>query len=111
MPFGFIGIGAMGGALARNLLRAGKDILIFARNPAAAENVLSAGNSGKAVDALNDIAVADVVFTILPQPDTLETIMLGETGLLKSMKYGSPILTSVLLIRKPRENFQIHAMT
>ncbi len=89
MQFGFIGIGAMGGALARNLIRAGKDVLIFARNPTAAENVLCAGNNVNAVEELNDIAVADVVFTSLPLPDTLKTVMLGETGLLNAMKRGS----------------------
>jgi len=89
MQFGFIGIGAMGGALARNLIRAGKDVLVFARNKAAADKVLTAGTSGKFVDEINDIAMTDIVFTSLPLPITIETIMLGETGLINSMNKGS----------------------
>lgn len=89
MRFGFIGVGAMGGALARNLIRAGKDILIYDLSPEAVEKTLSAGTSGKAVQELNAIAAADVVFTSLPRPDHLETVMLGNTGLLSSMKKGA----------------------
>lgn len=35
MLFGFIGVGQMGGGLARNLIRAGKEVLVYDLNPEA----------------------------------------------------------------------------
>ena len=39
--FGFIGVGQMGGGLARNLIRAGKEVLVYDLNPEAVKNVRS----------------------------------------------------------------------
>ena len=89
MLFGFIGVGAMGGGLARNLIRAGKQVLIFDLNPEAVKRTLEAGSTGKAAAELQELASADVVFTSLPLPQHLEETMLGEKGLLKAMKSGA----------------------
>ena len=89
MLFGFIGVGAMGGGLARNLIRAGKQTLVFDLNPEAVKRTLEAGSSGKAAAKLQELAAADVVFTSLPLPRHLEETMLGEGGLLKAMKPGA----------------------
>ncbi len=89
MLFGFIGVGAMGGGLARNLIRAGKEVLVFDINPEAVDKTLAAGSTAKAVDDATALADADVVFTSLPLPEHLEAVMLGDSGLLKHMKKGS----------------------
>ena len=89
MLFGFIGVGAMGGGLARNLIRAGKDVLVYDLNPEAVKKTLEAGSTGKAAPQLQALATADIVFTSLPLPRDLEETMLGETGLLKSMREGA----------------------
>ena len=41
MLFGFIGLGQMGGGLARNLIRAGKEVLVYDLNSEAVKNVRS----------------------------------------------------------------------
>ena len=89
MLFGFIGVGAMGGGLARNLIRAGKEVLVFDINADAVEKTLAAGSTAKAVDDATALADADVVFTSLPLPEHLEAVMLGDGGLLKRMQRGS----------------------
>ena len=89
MLFGFIGVGAMGGGLARNLIRAGKEILVYDLSIEAIQRTLEAGTSGKAAKDVKELAGADVVFTSLPLPKDLEEVMLGEDGLLKAMKPGS----------------------
>ena len=89
MLIGFIGVGAMGGGLARNLIRAGKQVLVFDLNPEAVKRTLEAGSTGKAAAELQELAPADVVFTSLPLPQHLEETMLGENGLLKAMKSGA----------------------
>ena len=37
MSIGFIGVGQMGGGLARNLIRAGREVLVYDLNPQAVE--------------------------------------------------------------------------
>ena len=85
MSFGFIGVGAMGGGLARNLIRAGKEVLVFDLSLEAIQRTLEAGASGKAAKDVKELAGADVVFTSLPLPRHLEEVMLGEDGLLNAM--------------------------
>jgi 3-hydroxyisobutyrate dehydrogenase-like beta-hydroxyacid dehydrogenase len=89
MLFGFIGVGAMGGGLARNLIRAGKEVLVFDINPEAVNKTLAAGSTATAAEDAMALADADVVFTSLPLPEHLEAVMLGDGGLLKHMKKGS----------------------
>lgn len=89
MEFGFIGLGNMGGGLARNLIRAGKEVLVFDLNPAAMEKTLSAGTTGKAAGDIKELAGVDVLFTSLPLPAHIEKVMLAEDGLLGAMKPGA----------------------
>lgn len=89
MEFGFIGLGNMGGGLARNLIRAGKSVLVFDLNPEAIEKTLAVGTTGKAAKEANELAACDVVFTSLPLPAHIDKVMLSEDGLLNSMKKGS----------------------
>ena len=89
MQIGFIGVGAMGGGLARNLIRAGKKVLVYDLNPEAVNKTLEAGSTGKAASQRQELATADIVFTSLPLPQHLEETMLGETGLLNAMRQGA----------------------
>ena len=89
MKFGFIGLGQMGGGLARNLIRAGKDVLVYDLNPEAIAKTLAAGTTGKAAKDAKELGLVDVLFTSLPLPRHLEEVMLGDEGLLSLMKPGS----------------------
>jgi len=89
MLFGFIGVGKMGGGLTRNLIRAGKEVLVFDLNLEAIQKTLNAGTTGKSAKDVKELASADVVFTSLPLPTDIEGVMLGEDGLLNAMKTGA----------------------
>jgi 3-hydroxyisobutyrate dehydrogenase-like beta-hydroxyacid dehydrogenase len=89
MSFGFIGVGRMGGGLARNLIRAGKEVLLYDLSSEAVQKTIEAGTTGKACKELKDMAGAAVVFTSLPLPTDVEGVMLGKAGLLNLMKAGS----------------------
>ena len=89
MQFGFIGVGQMGGGLARNLIRAKKNVWVFDLNPEAVKTTLAAGTTGRAAAKIEELAQADVVFTSLPLPQHLESVMLGPKGLLSRMKPGA----------------------
>lgn len=89
MKIGFIGIGLMGGPLARNLIRSGKEVYFFARNKEHIEKTLSAGTTGKLVSSVKDLADCDIIFTCLPLPQTVKSVMIDDDGLLNCMKEGS----------------------
>ena len=89
MQIGFIGVGQMGGGLARNLIRSGKAVLVYDLDPEAVKKALAAGATGRAASSLDELAAAEVVFTSLPLPQHLTSIMLGEKGLLTKMRKGS----------------------
>jgi 3-hydroxyisobutyrate dehydrogenase-like beta-hydroxyacid dehydrogenase len=87
--YGFIGVGKMGGGLARNLIRAGREVLVHDLSPRAVQKTLAAGTTGRFAEDPKQLAAADVVFTSLPLPRSVEEVMLGEDGLLNAMKPGS----------------------
>jgi len=89
MTIGFVGVGLMGGPLARNLIRAGKEVLVFDLSEDAVKKTLEAGTSGKAAASLGDLSNCDVVFTSLPMPQHIKGVMLGDEGLLNIMKSGA----------------------
>lgn len=89
MKIGFIGIGLMGGPLARNLIRAGKDVTIFARTQKHVAKTLEVGTTGTAAKSMADLYDCDLVFTCLPLPQTVKNTMVDNDGLLNHMKKGS----------------------
>jgi 3-hydroxyisobutyrate dehydrogenase-like beta-hydroxyacid dehydrogenase len=76
----------MGGGLARSLIRAGKEVLVYDLSPEAVQKTVGAGATGKAAKAFKDMAGSDVVFTSLPLPGDVEGVMLGKDGLLNLLK-------------------------
>jgi 3-hydroxyisobutyrate dehydrogenase-like beta-hydroxyacid dehydrogenase len=79
----------MGGGLARNLIRAGREVRVHDLSPRAVQKILAAGTTGSFAEDPKELAAADVVFTSLPLPRSVEEVMLGEDGLLNAMKPGS----------------------
>lgn len=81
----FIGAGKMGGAMARNLCRAGHSVTVYDPGPAAVEACVAAGALA-APTAAEAVADKDIVFTSLPMPHHLLALYGGHdsvTGLLK----------------------------
>lgn len=87
---GFVGLGRMGGPMARRLLDAGHQLTIFDTSETAVEPLLARG----AQRAATPRAVADaaeIVMTSLPTPDIVHQVALGDQGL----KGGARIKTMV----------------
>lgn len=88
MKIGYIGLGLMGGPLARNLIRAGKEVLIYDLSKEAIERTLMAGVSARVAHP-EDMGDCDVIFTSLPLPINVREVMMCGTGPLNKMKKGS----------------------
>jgi 3-hydroxyisobutyrate dehydrogenase-like beta-hydroxyacid dehydrogenase len=77
---GFIGLGRMGGAMARRLLAAGHQVVVYDPSPTAAEALAAQGATvGASARAVAD--AAPVVFLSLPNPQIVEQVVLGAQGI------------------------------
>lgn len=88
----FIGLGNMGGPMARNLLKAGQGVMAFDISATVLAPILEAGARGAAniVDAVKE---ADAVVTMLPAGQHVRGIYL-EDGVLAHAKKGSLLIDS-----------------
>lgn len=81
MQVGFIGLGTMGGKMAANLQKAGYRLVVHDVRRDAAAPHLAAG-AVWAETPRHVAQAAEVVFTSLPGPAEVETVVWGEAGLL-----------------------------
>ncbi|MGB5093906.1 MAG: 3-hydroxyisobutyrate dehydrogenase [Parvibaculum sp.] len=90
---GFIGLGNMGGPMARNLVKAGHALKVFDLSTAAVSGLVSVGATGvaSASEAARDV---DAVVTMLPAGEHVRGIYLGEAGLLKAARKGTLFIDS-----------------
>jgi 3-hydroxyisobutyrate dehydrogenase-like beta-hydroxyacid dehydrogenase len=78
---GFIGVGRMGGHMARRLLAAGYDLIVSDPDQGALEALTAAGASAAPTPAAV-AAEASIVMASLPTPATVETVALGPDGIM-----------------------------
>ena len=85
---GFVGLGLMGRPMARNLVRAGYDLVVYNRSRGKVEELVSEG--AEAAESPRETAEnSDIVFTMLPGPPEVRKIVAGENGLLQGAREGS----------------------
>src|SRR5919202_3067020 len=101
---GFIGLGIMGKPMARNLLEAGYDLLLYHRTREKAEELASEG-AEVAADPSEVGQKCGVVITMLPDSPDVREVVAGESGLLEGIEEGallvdmstiSPVVTEEL---------------
>jgi 3-hydroxyisobutyrate dehydrogenase len=90
---GFIGVGNMGGPMARNLLKAGHDLKAYDLAPALLVRIVAAGALAAAspADAAKDV---DIVVTMLPASQHVRAVYLGEGRLIQNAKPGTLLIDS-----------------
>lgn len=88
----FIGVGNMGGPMARNLLKAGHNVNVFDLSAAAVEALVGAGGS-RATSANEAARDAEAIVTMLPAGQHVRSIYLNE-GLLASAPKGALLIDS-----------------
>ena len=81
---GFVGLGTMGGRIARRLMAAGYEVAGYNRTPARAEPLVQAGM--RLCASPREVAeVAYVTFSMVSDTDALDSITEGETGILAGL--------------------------
>ena len=87
MPVGFIGLGNMGQGMADNLLTKGADLTVFTRTQSKIEAMIDKGAKGST--SVSDLtSKVDVVLVCLPDVKTSRDLLLGDDGVIKTMRPG-----------------------
>jgi len=88
---GFIGLGAMGNHMAKNLIKAGYDLTVYDLNPKPVEDLVSLG-AQKAKSCSETAKAGEVVITMLPADDDVKSAILGPDGVLEGAKAGTVLI-------------------
>lgn len=88
---GFIGLGAMGKPMAKNLIKAGYVLTVYDLNPQPMKELadLGAKRAGSSAETAGDV---DVIITILPACEEVKTAVLGEDGVLQGARKGAVLI-------------------
>ncbi len=88
---GFIGLGIMGMPMARNLLKAGFEVVVYNRTKSKAEQLTKEG--AKKADSPRQLAMeCPVVITIVSDTPDVEEVVLGKDGIIEGIKPGSVVI-------------------
>jgi 3-hydroxyisobutyrate dehydrogenase len=93
MKIAFIGLGHMGGPMARNLLKAGHSLTVFDVVKRNVDALTSAG-AAAAESAKLAAVEAELVITMLPSSPHVRSVYLGEEGVLAGVAGGIPLIDS-----------------
>lgn len=88
MKVGFIGLGVMGRPMAKNLIKAGYDLVVYDVVQAAVEELAEAG--AQPVKTLKELAEScEVIITMLPNGPHVKSVMFDEGGMAYYAKPGT----------------------
>lgn len=91
MKIGFIGLGIMGRPMAKNLLKAGHELVVFDFNKKAVADLVS--NGAASAETGKELASqCDVVITMVPNSPHVRAAVLGENGVAEGAKPGTVII-------------------
>jgi 3-hydroxyisobutyrate dehydrogenase-like beta-hydroxyacid dehydrogenase len=84
MEVGFVGLGRMGQAMARNLLKMGHRLFVFNRTRSRAEELREEGAT--VADSPAGACKANIVITMLADDDAVEEVVLGSGRLISALR-------------------------
>ncbi len=88
---GFIGVGIMGKPMAKNLIDAGYELIVYDINKDAVNEVVNYG-AEKGISPKNIAENSEVIITMLPNSPHVKEVVLGENGVIKGVKAGQVLI-------------------
>ncbi len=88
MRIAFLGLGNMGGPIARNLIRAGHQLVVYNRTRSRAENLAKQGAT-LADSPAKAAAASEVAITMLADDTAVESVVFGTSGVLDVLPKGA----------------------
>ena len=89
MKTGFIGLGIMGRPMAKNLLKAGKELLVSDLNKEAVADVVKAGAQEATYAEIGE--QCDRIIIMVPSGAISKSILFGENGVASTIKEGAVV--------------------
>jgi 2-hydroxy-3-oxopropionate reductase len=87
---GFIGLGIMGRPMARNLIKAGYELVVHSRSRGPVDDLVAESSAVTAANSPREVAEqAQIVITMLPDSPDVHAVVFGEDGLRDAMGAGS----------------------
>ena len=87
---GFIGLGIMGRPMAKNLIKAGYNLVVFSRT-ASFDDIISLG-AEKAASGREVASKSDIIITMLPNSPNVKEAILGKEGVIEGIKTGAIVV-------------------
>ena len=88
MTLAFIGLGKMGSGMARNLLRAGHQVIVYNRTRSKADALAAEG--ARVTDSISEaVRDSDAVVTMLADDHAVEQTVFGDGGVASALKPGA----------------------
>ncbi len=87
LKIGYIGLGLMGKPMARNIMKAGYEVVVHNRSRQSVEELVK-GGAQPASSPAEVASQVDVVFTNLPDSPDVELVALGENGIVEGAHPG-----------------------
>lgn len=97
---GFIGVGSIGAAMARCVIRAGFKVTICDKSPRAREEFKK--TAFQVTDKPADCAGQEMVIVMVAFDDQVKAVMLGEEGLLEAVDPKRPPLLAIMSTIMPQ---------
>ncbi|GHS96859.1 2-hydroxy-3-oxopropionate reductase [Synergistales bacterium] len=88
---GFIGLGIMGKPMAKNLLKAGKSLVVFDVVSSAVDELVKDG-AEKAASPADAASASDIIITMLPNSPHVREVVSGKDGILSVVKKGQIVV-------------------
>lgn len=105
MKIGYAGLGLMGAPMAANLLEAGHEVMVWNRNPAAAEPLAAAGAAVAEVPA--DLGRScELIITCLPNGAVVNEVLFGRLGALREAAHGTAVVDHSTILQA--DALQVH---
>ena len=108
--YGFIGVGRMGGHMARRLLAAGHSLTVFDTSKEAIDELAKSGAQA-ASSALEVANATEVAFLSLPTPDVVQKVCSGLTGAKKAKIIADCSTTGPKVARIAQAELAKHGIT
>ena len=91
MKIGFIGLGIMGKPMARNLMKAGYELVVYTRTKAKIETFVKEGAQGaKSPREVGELS--DLVILMLPNSPECDDVIFGMDGLAEGLSSGKAVI-------------------
>lgn len=91
MKIGFIGLGIMGKPMAKNLLKAGYELVVTNRSKNSVDELVSVG--ALSANTPKEVAqVCDVIITMLPNSPQVKEVILSKDGVIEGIKARSIVI-------------------